>query len=401
MTTMGRYVHFFLFIAPVFISQCSAQMASEELIGPKPSPLRESFNCTNSKLWRVFPYETNSLKVGLDGGNVEFTWLGSTSPEKLAGVSQYHEFDESRWSQFIKSSEMLQVKRGFKNQVRMVWEVVFKEPEFGAIVTPVAIQIGRDGKELGMIQFQRICLPQQLGPNHIHTAGMNFEPSADAVGIVPALKFTGNAMRCTIKSVIIEPTAETPKWDPLTRTGDRIPEVRYYDDGIRPKPDSPKLTPKEIDEYLASCSKAKPEIRRVDLDPPRVELYVNDERIPPAIHLSAFAGLGSSRFGDFDDVGVRIAAMTIKAGPTTDSPAAPANVWLGKGKYDFEPVREAIRYVIARAPHTYIMLHLTVDVYNDWGVEHPDDVYANAKGEKAVASWSRTTRYGGQAPGAN
>jgi hypothetical protein len=208
-------------------------------------------------------------------------------------------------------------------------------------------------------------------------------------------------MRCTIKSVIIEPTAETPKWDPLTRTGDRIPEVRYYDDGIRPKPDSPKLTPKEIDEYLASCSKAKPEIRRVDLDPPRVELYVNDERIPPAIHLSAFAGLGSSRFGDFDDVGVRIAAMTIKAGPTTDSPAAPANVWLGKGKYDFEPVREAIRYVIARAPHTYIMLHLTVDVYNDWGVEHPDDVYANAKGEKAVASWSRTTRYGGQAPGAN
>ena len=400
MTTPRLHVAFLL--SGIFlIHGCVFAGVSEEVIGPEPSPLRESFNCTDAKLWQVFPYESNSVKLGVDGNNVEFAWLGSTSPENLAGISKYNEFDESRWSRYAKSSQMLEIKRGFNKQIRMKWEITIKEREFGAMVTPIAIQIGKSGNELGRVELQRISLPQQMGPGHIHTVGLNFEPSADAVGIIPALKFTGNAMRCVVKSVVIEPAAIRPKWDSLIRTGARIPEVRYEDDGIRPKPDAAKLTPKEIDDYLAKCPKAKPEIRKVDSDTPRVELYVNGERIAPAIHLSAFAGTGSSRFGDFDDAGLRIAAVSVKAGPKTDTPAASSNVWLGKGKYDFEPAREAIRHVIARAPHSYVMLHLIVDVYNDWGVEHPNDVYTNAKGEKAVASWGRTTRYGGGAPGPN
>jgi hypothetical protein len=381
--------------------QCNAINTSEEIIGPKPSPFRQSFNCTNPNLWQTFPSESNSVKAVLDDGNVEFVWKGSTSPEHLAAVSKYVDLDEKRWSQYVKSSEKLEIKRGAKNQIRMKWEINFKEPEFGAMVTPAVIQVGKDGKELGIIELQRIWLPQQMGTVHIHTVGMNFEPAAETVAVIPVLKFTGNPARCILRSVIVEPTAETPKWDPHTRTGARIPEVRYYDDGIRPKPDSAKLSEKEIDDYLAKCSKAKAEIKKVDSDPPRVELWVNGERIPPAIHLATFAGTGSARFGDFDDAGLRIAAVSIKVGPKTDTPAAPGNIWLGKGKYDFEPVKQAIRYVLARAPHSYVMLHLTVDVYNDWGVEHPDDVYTNAKGEKAIGSWSRTTRYGGEGPGPN
>lgn len=374
---------------------------SEEVIGPKVSELRQSFNCTDPALWGEFGDQSGSVKIGVDGGQVDFSWLGSTSPQLLAATTRYSELDNKRWSQCVKSRQMLPVKRGFNNKVRMVWKLAIKNPEFGTMVTPLVIQIGRKGEELGTAELQRMWTPAQVSPGGVHTVGLTWEPPADAVSVVPALRFTGNAMRCVLLSVTIEPMAVTPKWDPLTRVGARMPEVRYYDDGLRPAPDAPKLSEKELDDFLAKAPTARPEIRKVDADPPRVELYINGERIPPAIHQSAFAGLASSRFGDFDAAGVRIAAMTVKSGPTTDTPGAPANIWLGKGKYNFEPVRNAIRHVIARAPHSWVMLNLMVDVYNDWGVEHPDDVYTNAKGEKAVASWSRTTRYGGGAPGPN
>ena len=54
--------------------------------------------------------------------------------------------------------------------------------------------------------------------------------------------------------------------------------------------------------------------------------------------------------------------------------------------------------MVARCPDAYIVLHLWINVYNDWAAENPDDVHVNTKGEKGVAGWSRVSRYGGAKP---
>ncbi|MBM4320555.1 MAG: hypothetical protein FJ125_11495, partial [Deltaproteobacteria bacterium] len=277
---------------------CSAAV-SEERIGPAPSPLRQSFNCTDRELWQEFPHQNGSIRIGLDGGLVSFIWLGSTSPQQRSATSEFHEFDPKRWSQQVRSSQALELRRGFRNLVRMVWRIRTEEPEFGAIVTPMAILLGPEEKELGLVTVRRMWLPTETAPGRAHTVGVNFEPLADAVQVIPALQFTGNSMRCVVESVFIEPTAEAPQWDPRQRTDARMPEVRYYDDGLRPTPDSPQLTSQELDEYFATCPKARAEVRKVGADGPRVELVVDGERIPPTIHLAAVAGLEASRFGDF------------------------------------------------------------------------------------------------------
>jgi hypothetical protein len=133
----------------------------------------------------------------------------------------------------------------------------------------------------------------------------------------------------------------------------------------------------------------------------RTKLFINDKPEPFVIHMSPMAGPKSAYFGEMADAGFKITTITVKTGPAGDSPNSVSNVWLGKGKYNFEPLRESIRYVLSRAPNTYIMFFVVVNVYNDWGVEHPGDVHVNNKGEKGIADWSRVTRYGGPPPSGN
>ena len=225
---------------------------------------------------------------------------------------------------------------------------------------------------------------------------MQWNPDSAVTKISPAILFNGNAVECRVISVRLDPAQAQPTWQSGVNT--RTPPVRYEIDSAQPVEDTAMLTAVQLDRKFVNRPRAYPKVVETN-DPYKVELRVNNLPIDPVVYMSASAGYTSSHFGEMYKAGVNIATITIKAGPSTDTPGAPANLWLGANSYDFEPLRAAIRYAIARAPESYIMLNLFVNVYNNWGVEHPNDVHANEAGEKAIYCGGRVIRYGGDPPG--
>ena len=352
---------------------------SEEIIGPSPSPYGVNFNVDGTIQWYE-PVGSPDLQINDEGNNIAFIWDGSISSTTV----------EAR------SNEKLSINRGDSNEVRIIWNFSVTNSEFGASVTPVVIEFDASNNVLDKISLNKQWCPTQSG--HARTISMRWNPGPAVAKVSPAVLFNGNAMECRVMSVRLEPAQAKPIWE--SGNSSRVPPVRYKVDSAQPVEDTAVLTTAQVDRKFISRSKAYPKIVSTN-DKFKVKLLVNDLPVNPAIHMSASAGLTSAHFGEMYKAGVNIATVTIKAGPSTDTPGAPANIWLGANSYNFEPVREAIRYAIARAPNSYIMLNLFVNVYNDWGIEHPGDVHANEEGEKAISCGGRVIRYGGDGPGAN
>ena len=354
----------------------------EKLIGPKPSPERQYFDCSNSSLWSNAYKDRGQVGLSREGGMTAFHWKGW----------------DTEIAQLITSGERLPLKRGYNDSVRVVWEIKIDAAEYGGFINPTLVIYDASGKQVSSIGVGEQNQP--TGPDGWRTVGLTWKPGEKDASAALALNFTGNAVKARIKSVYIEPAQPKPGrgWNTQERGKFRVPDVSYEVDKEVPKEDTVKITPEEIDKLLAKREKAIPKLEQYEN---RVQLTVNNKNVPPAVYLSSAAGLQSSYFGDMAEVGFPVAAFLVKAGPKSDTPGAPGNIWLGKGKYDFEPIREGIRYILARAPNTYIMLELIVNVYNDWGIEHPGDIHTNSKGEKGICGWSRVTRYGGPPPGPN
>jgi hypothetical protein len=375
---IGRYILFLVFT--FVVNNGIAGGYSEEIIGPAVSPLSVNFNVDGAVSWYE-PVSSSVLQIVDEGNNLAFVWDGSTSSTSIE----------------VRSTEKLAITRGDANQVRIIWELTIGESEFGASVTPAVVEYNSANQSLAIINLEKQWFPTNVG--HTHVVGLTWTPGLTTAKVSPALVFNGNAVTCRVISIRLEPAQPKPIWTPPANT--RTPEVRYKIDGNQPAVDAAVLTSEaQIDMKLTRRVKALPQIVRTE-DPFKVKLLVNSNPVDPTIYLSAAAGYTSSRFGDMYNAGINIIALTVKAGPTTDTPGAPGNIWLGASSYNFEPLRQAIRYAIARAPNSYIMLQLYVNVYNNWGVEHPNDVHANEEGEKAVACGSRVVRYGGNPPGAN
>ncbi len=354
----------------------------EDRIGPAPSPQRQSFNCRDASLWSNIWTDRPPVPVGEDGGVLVFDWQGGIQPV------------------LVQSSEKLQVESGFQGEVRTEWEIAIEDPEFAAQAIPVMSQFDAQGKPIGDVELRDEW--QATAPERFRIIGLTWKPWSDGQRetkyVSPGLKFNGNRMRVRLRAVHIDPAPVKPTWRPRERPSSRIPEVRYEVDECEPSEDAAQCSPEEVTNLLARRSKA---VARVERWGDGVQLIIDGRPVPPVVHMAPYAGPVAGHYAEIAAAGFDIATITVKTGPKADTPAAPGNIWLGEKKYDFEPVREAIRYVLARAPGTYIMLNMIVNVYNDWGLEHPGDLHANSEGKPGICSWSRVTRYGGPPPGPN
>jgi hypothetical protein len=154
------------------------------------------------------------------------------------------------------------------------------------------------------------------------------------------------------------------------------------------------LNDAQVTELLKTRKQAIPKLER-GID--RVKLTINGKEEPFVIHMSPLNYVGAY-YQDMAKAGFKIATLEVRTGPCGDAGASPHNIWLGKDKYDFTSLKKAIRKVLTYVPDTYIMLFVQVNVYNQWGVEHPGDIQVNDKGQKGIADWSRITRFGGAPP---
>ena len=372
---------------------------SEAIIGPPVSEDAEFYPHQQPASWTTAEHERAALIFSeREGAVLSVAWKGATDPARVEAVGRkFHCTDHRKWSGWLLGTKKLTVRRGHKGQVRLGWEVSIEEPGFGAALCFAGVQYTSEGTEAGRIEGHHQIFP--TAPGRWRVVGKTWKPGDGVTAIAPAIRFAGNEVKCVVRRVWLEPAAEKPAWVPSARHRARTPQVRYAPDAAEPQPDAAHLDGEGIDKLLAESGKAVPEIRQVGKF--QVELRVNGERLAPVIHLASVAGLSSSHFRAMEDAGLRIAAPHIKCGPKSDTPGAPGNIWLGVGRYDFEPVRKAIRHTIARAPKSFVMLHLIVNVPNEWGETYPDDLHANARGEPGICGWSRVTRYGGPKPWAN
>jgi hypothetical protein len=350
---------------------------SDAIIGPALSPAGVNFNVDGTIQWYE-PVSSSNLDITDEGANIALIWKGSTSATTI----------EAR------SNQKLSINRGYNDEVRIIFELSLTNDEFGASVTPAVVEYDASNNVVARINLNQQWYPTQSG--HTRTISMQWNPASTVAKVSPALLFNGNAVECRVMSVRLDPAQAQLTWESGVNV--RTPPVRYKIDNAQPVEDTAVLTTAQLDRKFITRARAYPKVVETN-DPYKVELRVNGVLVNPAVHMSASAGYTSAHFGDMYKAGVNIATVTVKAGPSTDTPGAPANIWLGANSYDFEPLRQAIRYAIARAPNSYIMLNLFVNVYNNWGIEHPNDVHANEAGEKAVACGGRVVRYGGDAPG--
>ena len=284
----------------------------------------------------------------------------------------------------------LPIIAGDEGKIRVVFEIGIQDPEFDAFVVPCIYHYDNSWNFIGSVDLNEERLP--TGPGRFRLVGKTYAPPAGATYASPIVRFYGNAVKVFMKSAAIEPAIAKPIY---TSTGRRIPPVRYSVDSAQPDFDSAILSDAQITTRLNLKSKAVPQLLKKN---DRIELLVDGNSVPPVINMCPYFGHPFAYYKQMYNAGAKITTITIRTGPYGDTPGAPSNIWLGDGQYNFEPVRQAIRYVLARCPDTYIILNLWINVYNDWATEHPDHVHANANGEKGICSWSRVTRYGGAAP---
>ncbi|HAH86390.1 MAG TPA: hypothetical protein DCL60_03350, partial [Armatimonadetes bacterium] len=67
----------------------------------------------------------------------------------------------------------------------------------------------------------------------------------------------------------------------------------------------------------------------------------------------------------------------------TDPERADGCIWLGKGKYNFKPIDNAIIDALRRNPDATIILNISILPYKSWGKENPQEVVRNSKGERS------------------
>lgn len=131
----------------------------------------------------------------------------------------------------------------------------------------------------------------------------------------------------------------------------------------------------------------------------RVRLVVNGKPVPPVIY-HAFTGMQNHHgyYADFTDAGVDIHTRTLLMGKGVLN-VTEGTFWNGKGVFNLGGVEEQLWRVLRVNPDAYILVHIWLDPYYQWGVENPDDVCLNEQGEKAIGTW-HLTQWGGT-PAAN
>ena len=143
---------------------------------------------------------------------------------------------------------------------------------------------------------------------------------------------------------------------------------------------SPDCSVAMIGKLLRERAVARPELRK---DGDRVELYVNGERITPAI-LHNNIGLGSvNRSSSFRKAGYRLFSVPILIGRNAQR-SKHTQVWQEDGSFDIPAMEHAVYSVLREVPDALIILSVLVSPNLKWQKENPTELMKNEVGEYAI-----------------
>jgi hypothetical protein len=152
------------------------------------------------------------------------------------------------------------------------------------------------------------------------------------------------------------------------------------------------LTQEDAEKILQQRPRATAEVRKVGARP---RLFIDGKESVPLFYKSPGAWkLNRSQIGDFKNAGVNVYVISYFLSRGIYQ-TKPVGGWLGKDRTDFSELGDLMWQILRGDPQGYIMFDIVTDPYPAWGVEHPDDVVTNDKGQKAIVT-VHDLRWGGQ-----
>lgn len=127
----------------------------------------------------------------------------------------------------------------------------------------------------------------------------------------------------------------------------------------------------------------------------RMELELNGQTQPFVIYKGMEP---SERGGDHvafgkDGVNLTVVAMQLGQSRYAYVPADAKPLWDSNGKVNFDVVDDVLLRTLQRNPEANLILDLWAYPYFEWGMENPDEIIRNVKGEKGYGLWGNIEGY--------
>ncbi len=156
-----------------------------------------------------------------------------------------------------------------------------------------------------------------------------------------------------------------------------ITEGGRYPNYMAVELDKPRFNESDIEKKLASYS--SPQQIKVDKGNGFYSLSSPEGKFA-AMYYNGRLGtkLNGSWWGTMGQAGIHLQSVSVGL-PSGDIKP----IWLGKDKYDYSGVEQAIKLVLSRDLSAKILLHFFADPYEGWCLENPTEICRNSKGQYA------------------
>lgn len=126
----------------------------------------------------------------------------------------------------------------------------------------------------------------------------------------------------------------------------------------------------------------------------RATLFVNGKPALAMLYKGINATKSYGDYAEFAAAGVNLATVGIATGDTTGHNQADTKpVWLGKDRFAFERIDAALLRALRRNTNAQLILDIRIQPYKAWGMEHPDEIIRNTKGQRAYAPCSYVGKF--------
>lgn len=193
-----------------------------------------------------------------------------------------------------------------------------------------------------------------------------FKIPAGAEKAAVRLHLYGNPGEIELVSCLMESAEAEPKSESM-----RYPYLKNPE----------KLSDAELDAHLKKLPVSTAEIvRRGDYN----TIYVNGKELAsPIFYTTGYNHIPNMRYNmvrSYYDAGIRIFSTTVALGVSRPG-KTPSDIWLGPGKYNFDPVRRELRKLLREAPDAKILLNIDVTPYRGYAEQHPDELFQTTDGQ--------------------
>ncbi|OGV72379.1 MAG: hypothetical protein A3K19_16275 [Lentisphaerae bacterium RIFOXYB12_FULL_65_16] len=140
---------------------------------------------------------------------------------------------------------------------------------------------------------------------------------------------------------------------------------------------------KPFDEAAARAILAsrQPLPARVETQDNRPVFVVGDRIRTTLVHQAAYGSAAASRYGGFGRSGVHLHTVTVQMGPLSEKRGV---AWKYPNGFDFKDLEQDILRVVGADPDGWVILQTRCDLPRQWGIDHPDDIWAEESGQKSI-----------------